>query len=49
MLPPDFGLYLSRDRFERILRYWAYGPEKAMLGRVVGKTLDRGLTLGPRV
>ena len=29
MMPaPDFGLYLSRDRFERILRYWAYGPEK---------------------
>jgi hypothetical protein len=28
MPPPDFGLYLSRDRFERLLRYWAFGPEK---------------------
>jgi hypothetical protein len=27
MPPPDFGLFLSRDRFERILRYWANGPE----------------------
>ncbi len=27
MMPaPDFGLYLSRDRFKRILRYWARGP-----------------------
>jgi hypothetical protein len=27
MTAPDFGLYLSRDRFRRILRYWARGPE----------------------
>jgi hypothetical protein len=27
MPPPDFGLYLSRDRFRKILRYWARGPE----------------------
>jgi hypothetical protein len=28
MMPgPDFGLYLSRDRFEKILRFWAYGPD----------------------
>ena len=28
MMPaPDFGLYLSRDRFKKILRYWARGPE----------------------
>jgi hypothetical protein len=27
MMPaPDFGLYLSRERFKRILRYWARGP-----------------------
>ena len=27
MMPaPDFGLYLSRDRFKRVLRYWARGP-----------------------
>ena len=25
MPPPDFGMYLSRDRFQRILRYWAFG------------------------
>jgi hypothetical protein len=25
--PPDFGLYLSKDRFGRILRYWARGPD----------------------
>ncbi len=24
---PDFGLFLSRDRFKNILRYWARGPE----------------------
>jgi hypothetical protein len=23
---PDFGKFLSKDRFERILRYWARGP-----------------------
>jgi hypothetical protein len=48
MTPPDFGLYLSRDRFKHILRYWAYGFFfEEMLGRVViGKTLDRGSTLG---
>ncbi len=23
--PPDFGMYLSRDRFQKILRYWAFG------------------------
>ncbi len=28
MPPPDFGLYLSCDRFERLLRYWAFGPDK---------------------
>jgi hypothetical protein len=28
MMPaPDFGLFLSRDRFKKILRYWARGPE----------------------
>ncbi len=28
MMPgPDFGLYLSGDRFEKVLRFWAYGPE----------------------
>ena len=28
MMPgPDFGLYLSRDRFEKVLRFWAYGPD----------------------
>jgi hypothetical protein len=28
MLPdPDFGLYLSRDRFEKVLRFWAYGSD----------------------
>ncbi len=28
MMPvPDFGLFLSRDRFRRILWYWARGPE----------------------
>ncbi len=27
MPPPDFGLYLSRDRFRKILHYWARGPE----------------------
>ena len=28
MMPaPDFGLYLSRNRFEKILRYWALGPD----------------------
>ena len=28
MMPaPDFGLYLSRKRFEFILRYWAQGPD----------------------
>jgi hypothetical protein len=27
MMPaPDFGLFLSRDRFRKILRYWARGP-----------------------
>jgi hypothetical protein len=26
MIPaPDFGVYLSRDRFGKILRYWAFG------------------------
>jgi hypothetical protein len=26
MMPaPDFGIYLSRDRFHKILRYWAFG------------------------
>ncbi len=25
MPPPDFGVYLSRDRFGKILRYWAFG------------------------
>jgi len=25
--PPDFGLYMSHDRFDRLLRYWAFGPE----------------------
>jgi hypothetical protein len=25
--PPDFGLYLSKERFQRILRYWARGPD----------------------
>ncbi len=24
---PDFGLYLSRDRFEKVLQLWAYGPD----------------------
>jgi hypothetical protein len=28
MPPPDFCLYLSHDRFERLLRYWAFGLEK---------------------
>ena len=28
MMPaPDFGLYLSRSRFEKVLRYWAQGPD----------------------
>jgi hypothetical protein len=28
MMPaPDFGLYLSRDRFRKKLRYWARGPD----------------------
>jgi hypothetical protein len=28
MMPgPDFGLFLSRSRFEKVLRYWAYGPD----------------------
>ena len=28
MMPaPDFGVYLSRYRFQKILRYWARGPE----------------------
>jgi hypothetical protein len=26
--PPDFGLYLSKERFQRILRYWARGPDR---------------------
>ncbi len=27
MMPaPDFGLFLSRDRFQKMLRYWARGP-----------------------
>ncbi len=25
MPAPDFGIYLSRDRFPKILRYWAFG------------------------
>jgi hypothetical protein len=25
LAPPDFGKILSKDRFERILRYWARG------------------------
>ena len=25
--PPDFGRLISKDRFERGLRYWARGPE----------------------
>jgi hypothetical protein len=25
MPPPNFGVYLSRDRFGKILRYWAFG------------------------
>ncbi len=25
--PPDFGLYLGKDRFQRILRYWSQGPD----------------------
>ncbi len=28
MMPgPDFGLYLSKSRFETIMRHLAYGPE----------------------
>jgi len=28
MMPaPDFGLFLSRSRFEKVLSYWAYGPD----------------------
>ena len=28
MMPaPDFGLFLSRSRFEEVLRYWAQGPD----------------------
>ena len=28
MMPgPDFGLYMSRSRFERVMRFWAYGPD----------------------
>jgi hypothetical protein len=28
MMPgPDFGLYMSQNRFERMMRYWAYEPE----------------------
>jgi hypothetical protein len=25
--PPDFGRIMSKDRFSRVLRYWARGPE----------------------
>ena len=37
--PPDFGLYLSHDRFEKILRYWARGPDgtKEKLREIRGK------------
>ncbi len=27
MPAPDFGLYLSRPRFEKILHYWSQGPD----------------------
>jgi hypothetical protein len=27
--PPDFGRFMSKDRFARVLRYWARGPEDA--------------------
>jgi hypothetical protein len=27
MSGPDFGLFLSQDRFKKMLRFWAYGPD----------------------
>ncbi len=24
---PDFGMHLSQDKFQKILRYWSYGPD----------------------
>jgi hypothetical protein len=42
MPPPDFGRFLSKDRFQRILRYWARGlaEEREMLRQNPWATID---------